>query len=566
MPSISFAPAARQIVLKTLLTFVLCIVAGGFFLHGQTFWLQLTWLGISLSVACIFGYLYTKRALRPFDDRLAALTESMNKLANGERVLIMPISKGATEPVLVPLINEFNEMVNAVSRNLYDTRSELMHQRTLDPLTGVLNRNALEEGIGIMQASVKQGGGGCTLLYFDIDQFKKINEAEAFSVGDDLLHQMGLRLTESLDPRGLLGRVASDEFAIALQNVAQDEGIRMAEAIRNLVRATPFEVEGRPIYLTVSIGVVSFGRHLDLSLENTNDPASVLARGMAACQTAKEMGGNRVFSVHDEITQKRTQYTTRSWVKRINGALEAGEFTLLFQPIRRLGPKTNDDLERCEVLLRMNESGGGFVLPVAFISVAERYDMMQSIDRWVVNRAIEDWRRATALTGTKPHAFSVNLSGHSLSSEAFARWLERKLAESQLPTHALAFEITETAAIESPEKARELVERLRAKGIKVYLDDFGAGLSSFQYLKHFAVDGIKIDGMFVRGVNKSRLDYALTESIVRVGKSMGLAITAEFVEDEDIANKLHQMGVEYGQGFGIGKPVPFNQAFGAKKQ
>jgi diguanylate cyclase (GGDEF)-like protein len=565
----SFAPAARQIVFTTLLIFVVLIVVGGFFVHGQNFWLQLTWLGISLFSAAGFAIWYTRRALKPFDDRIAALTESMNALSRGERIMVMPVGKDQTEPVLVPLINEFNEMAQAVSRNMHERQSELAHQRTLDPLTGVLNRSALEEGIGIMQASVRGDGVGCTLLYFDVDKFKMVNEAEAFAVGDELLRQIGLRLSESLDPRGLLGRVASDEFAMALQSVAQDEAIRMGEAIRNLVRATPFDVGGRPIHLTVSVGVIAFGRRLDLNIDS--DPASVLARGVAAAQTAKELGGNRVYSVHDETSAKRTQFTTRSWVQRINRAIEAGEFTLLFQPIQRLtvsGYATSsgavEDPQRCEVLLRMNETGGGLALPVAFISVAERYDLMQSIDRWVVSKSIQEWHRATRVMNGKAIAFSVNLSGHSLSSEPFARWLEKQLVDARIPTYGIAFEITETAAITAPEKARELVERLRAKGIKVYLDDFGAGLSSFQYLKHFAVDGIKVDGMFVRGITKSYLDYSLTESIVRVGKNMGLAITAEFVESEEVAKKLHQMGVEFGQGFGVGKPMPFDVAFGVK--
>ncbi len=558
--SASFAPAARQIIFSTLLVFVLLLVVGGFVLHGQDFWLQAFWMGVSLTCASGFALWFTKRALRPFDDRLAALADGMNKLAQGERVMVMPMSAAAVEPVLVPLINGFNAMAQSVARNINETKSELMHQRTLDPLTGALNRSALEEGIAVMQSSARPDSLGSSLLYFDIDKFKLINESEAFATGDELLRMMALRLAESLDPRGLLGRVASDEFAIALQTVAQDEAIRMADSIRNLVRATPFEVDGKSVYLTVSIGVVGFGRG---EIEENNLPAAVLARGGAACQTAKELGGNRVYSVHDETSAKRTQYTTRSWVRRISRALEGSEFTLVFQPITRLEPITTvseAEPNRCEVLLRMNETGGGLALPVAFISVAERYDLMQAIDRWVVAKSIEEWHRATSIR-KQPLAFSVNLSGHSLSSESFAKFLDRQLAEGGIPPYGLAFEITETTAITAPEKARDLVERLRSKGIKVYLDDFGSGLSSFQYLKHFAVDGIKIDGMFVRGITKSSLDYSLTESIVRVAKNLGLSTVAEYVENEEVAKKLKQMGVDFGQGYWVGKPIPFEQAF-----
>jgi len=199
---------------------------------------------------------------------------------------------------------------------------------------------------------------------------------------------------------------------------------------------------------------------------------------------------------------------------------------------------------------------------MSFIPVAERYDLMRTIDRWVVDRAFSDYRRLTRMRGdAHPVEFSINLSGHTLSSPEFADYVKQKLTEYSMPPQALFFEITETAAIANVERARSLIETLRAMGVRFYLDDFGSGLSSFNYLKHFPVDGIKIDGLFVKGVAKNYLDYALVESIQKIGTSLGLQTVAEYVETEEIAKKLMQIGISMGQGFYLAPPRPWEALF-----
>jgi EAL domain-containing protein (putative c-di-GMP-specific phosphodiesterase class I) len=215
-----------------------------------------------------------------------------------------------------------------------------------------------------------------------------------------------------------------------------------------------------------------------------------------------------------------------------------------------------------EALLRMSETGGELILPMTFIPVAERYDLMRTIDRWVVDRAFSDFRRLVRLRDQpNPAEFSINLSGHTLSSPEFAEFMQEKLAQYGVPPHCLYLEITETAAIANIERARSLIEQLRALGVRFYLDDFGSGLSSFNYLKHFPVDGIKIDGMFVKGIAKNYLDYALVESIHKIGISLGLQTVAEYVESEDIARKLLQIGITSGQGFHLSPPRTWETLF-----
>jgi EAL domain-containing protein (putative c-di-GMP-specific phosphodiesterase class I) len=217
---------------------------------------------------------------------------------------------------------------------------------------------------------------------------------------------------------------------------------------------------------------------------------------------------------------------------------------------------------RVEALLRMSETGGELILPMSFIPVAERYDLMRTIDRWVVERAFSDYRRLVKMRGeSSPAEFSINLSGHTLSSPDFAEFMKEKFTEYDVPPQSIFFEITETAAIANVERARALIEALRAMGVRFLLDDFGSGLSSFNYLKHFPVDGIKIDGLFVKGIAKNYLDYALVESIHKIATSLGLQTIAEYVETEEIARKLVQIGITTGQGFHLSPPRTWETLF-----
>jgi EAL domain-containing protein (putative c-di-GMP-specific phosphodiesterase class I) len=210
----------------------------------------------------------------------------------------------------------------------------------------------------------------------------------------------------------------------------------------------------------------------------------------------------------------------------------------------------------------MSETGGELILPMNFIPVAERYDLMRTIDRWVVDRAFSDFRRLVKQrNNATPAEFSLNLSGHTLSSPDFAEFMQDKFAEYGVPPSCLLLEITETAAIANVERARSLIEALRALGVRFLLDDFGSGLSSFNYLKHFPVDGIKVDGLFVKGVAKNYLDYALVESIYKIGNALGLQTIAEYVESEEIARKLIQIGIETGQGFYLAPPKSLESLF-----
>jgi diguanylate cyclase (GGDEF)-like protein len=562
--NLSFAPAVRQIVLSTLLVFILVLIVGALWLHDESFWRLASWMGVSLGCAALFAIWRSARVIRPFDNSVQALVKAMGQLARGERVAVMAIQHPKDLPALVPLVTEFNAMAQAVQTTLGNTRNELAHQRALDPLTGVANRAALETQLDHSMGVARDGGQHAALVYLDVDRFKLVNEALDTLGGDELLRQLAARLTDAIDPRASVGRVAADEFVVILQDRSLDAAIASAEVLRNAIRAVPFETRERPVTLTISAGVLPITREFLELLGHYSgaaaSPGDLLTAGAAACQTAKEMGADRVYAVRDRASAERTRLTTSSWLKRIHGALAQQQFRLVYQPIRSLDPTKAKPHARYEVLLRMLDRDGRYGMPGNFISVAERYDLMQALDRWVINQAIADWRKVAARGPNWP-VFSINLSGHSLSSESFMRELERTIVECGIPPEAICFELTETAAIANPERAREIIERLRQRGNKFWLDDFGAGLSSFNYIKHFPVDGIKIDGLFVRGITKTYLDYALTEAITRVAKALGLGTVAEYVESEEIAQKLRGLGIEYGQGYWIGRPLTWEETF-----
>ena len=453
------------------------------------------------------------------------------------------------------LAQEFQVQQGRLQERLDTARQQIFFLTNNDPLTGLPNRKSLEERLETAVASAKTQGATHALLYVDIDFFHRINDSFGHLAGDELLRRLTPVMQSSLRQGELLARIGGDEFAVLMENCSAEFAQAAATQLRDSVQAWQFEWNGKAFQVGVSVGIVAISK-LTPSL------SAVMSEADTACFTAKEQGRNRVFAFHDTSTSHYMRQTSRGWLKRINDALSEGAFTLLYQPILQIESPRAAGIPRVEALLRMSETGGELILPMSFIPVAERYDLMRTIDRWVIERAFSDYRRLAKLRDLPtPAEFSINLSGHTLSSPDFAEFIQAKLTEYGVAPACLFLEITETAAIANVERARALIEALRALGVRFYLDDFGSGLSSFNYLKHFPVDGLKIDGLFVKGIAKNYLDYALVESIQRIGTALGLQTVAEYVESEEIARKLTQIGVAYGQGFYLAPPKSWENLF-----
>jgi len=522
----------------------------------------LAWtLSTALAASLVSVFLLSSFIARAAVGEVEAVREAVRLVSSGAPA---PSLTGLSPPLdelkddMVRLAEDFHGQHARLQERLDIARQQIFFLSNNDPLTGLPNRKSFEERLESALASARSQGANHALLYIDIDFFHRINDSFGHLAGDELLRRITPVLRSSLREGEMLARIGGDEFAVLLENCGADFAQAAATQLRDAVQSWQFQWDDRGFQVGVSVGVAAITR-LAPSL------SALMSEADTACYTAKEQGRNRVFAFHDTSASQHMKQTSRGWLKRINDAMSEGAFSLLYQPIVAIGAPRGEGPTRVEALLRMSETGGELILPMSFIPVAERYDLMRTIDRWVVERAFSDFRRLAKLRETaSPAEFSINLSGHTLSSPDFIGFVQQKLTEYAVPPQCLYFEITETAAIANVERARSQIEALRAMGVRFYLDDFGSGLSSFNYLKHFPVDGIKIDGLFVKGIAKNYLDYALVEAIHKIGTSLGLQTVAEFVESEEIARKLVQIGVALGQGFHLSPPRTWEALFERK--
>ncbi|HVY06417.1 MAG TPA: EAL domain-containing protein [Burkholderiales bacterium] len=427
--------------------------------------------------------------------------------------------------------------------------AKLSYQASHDSLTGLINRSEFERRLGLALKSAAQLGRHHGVMYLDLDQFKIVNDTCGHAAGDQLLRQVSSVLQRRLREGDTLGRLGGDEFGVLLENCAPENSQRIAEELRQTVAECHFAWESRSFNVSVSIGLVNIEHGL-FTL------ADVLSAADTACYLAKENGRNRVQLYHAEDSELSIRQGEMEWIGRLQKALEEDRFVLYSQDIAGLDPahKLHD---HCEILIRMLDEKGELVPPMAFIPAAERYNLMPSIDRWVVRNAFAIIARQQAEQETGPAVYAINLSGASIGDERFLDYVREQLAHFKVAPQGICFEITETAAIAKLDKATHFINQLKSLGCLFSLDDFGAGMSSFAYLKHLPVDFLKIDGGFVKDMADDPIDRAMVEAINSVGHVMGKQTIAEFVDGERVVRMLREIGVDFAQGYGVAKPRPF---------
>lgn len=423
---------------------------------------------------------------------------------------------------------------------------QLTYQASHDSLTELANRRAFE--IHLQQAldSARVQRAEHVLLYLDLDQFKVINDTCGHIAGDVLLRELSRILQGRLRRQDILARLGGDEFGVLMERCALHDALRVANNLCSAVNEFRFGWGDKVFRMGVSIGVVAIDAH-------SESCASVLSAADSACYAAKDAGRNRahVYAEND-LALARRQGEMR-WVTRINQALEDNRFQLAFQPI--VPTQGLADGYHYELLLRMEDETGLIVMPGAFLPAAERYHLSGKLDRWVVGTAL-DWLSNNPAHLDELSLCAINLSGHSLGDRRLLDYLLGRLSKKSPLNHKLCFEITETAAIANFSSALYFIQTLKGIGCRFALDDFGSGFSSFAYLKKLPVDFLKIDGMFVEGVVDDPVSLAMVNSINEVGHVMGMETIAEFVENDHILDTLRTVGVNYAQGYGIGKPRP----------
>ena len=457
----------------------------------------------------------------------------------------------AIEQTVSPILDRENGVIGTVVvfRDVTMERSlanELAWQASHDALTGLVNRHEFERRLQELVDSARAQRINHVLLFMDLDQFKLVNDTCGHIAGDELLRQLSTLLAGKIRAVDTLARLGGDEFGLLLPGCNVEQGKTIAEKLRQEISEFRFVWEAKTFSIGVSAGLVEI-------LYESESSASLLSAADTACYMAKGRGRNRVCVHQAQDVEVRRLYGEAEWVNRITQAFEENRFRLYYQKIQPLRPEHHTAYR--EILLRLIDEQGQLVPPMAFIPAAERYNLMPTIDRWVV-RTLMAWMKAHPSLLPADSAVAINLSGQSLGDDSFASFVEEQLRRADIAPSRICFEITETAAIANLSHALRLMTDLRAMGCHFSLDDFGSGMSSFAYLKNLPVDSIKIDGAFVRDMLNDPTDFAMVEAITRIGHVMGLKTIAEYVESEAIMHRLADLGVDFVQGFGIHRPEP----------
>jgi diguanylate cyclase (GGDEF)-like protein/PAS domain S-box-containing protein len=420
----------------------------------------------------------------------------------------------------------------------------LHYQASHDALTGLINRREFENRLTTAVEAARQNPQARhVLLYLDLDQFKLVNDTCGHPAGDLLLKQITGVIQSRVREGDALARLGGDEFGVLLQDCTQDQALRIAENMRQAIRDYRFTWQGGALAVGVSIGIVEITNEIPTV-------ANVMSAADVACYAAKDSGRNRVQLYRADDMPER--HREMHWVSKLARARDESRFELFYQPIVPIGNRPHER-EHFELMLRLRDETGTIVTPAEFIPAAERYNIMPSIDRWVIRQALDRVVHRVA-SGVKPFTVAVNLSGTSLNDERFLEFLIAELSASELAAGAMCFEITETAAIENLSNVVYFMRELKNRGCHFALDDFGSGLSSFMYLKTLPVDYLKIDGQFVENVTRDPVDRSMVAAISQVGNSMGIQTIAERVESPEVFAELGRLGIGFAQGFYIAKP------------
>lgn len=439
---------------------------------------------------------------------------------------------------------------------LHEMTDTLKYQTSHDTLTGLLNRNELALRLNSTLAKINHEPAPVSAIFIDIDHFKVINDSCGTQAGDQLLRETAGRIRAQAGINDYSARIGGDDFILVhvgdqARSPLADEKMIAKELITEIQR-NPFRWNGKEFPITISIGIVN----LDPAFKNEHE---IMIAGTQTVIDAHESGGNKYIVYEREQTSGLGSIPLSEWISKIHETLTNDRFRLYFQPIQPL-EKGNTHM-KLEILLRMIDENGTVIQPGEFIPIAERYNLMPAIDRWVVRHSFESFKRLEA-SGDKlaKYIFCINLSGASLADESIIGFILDTAAELHIPTKQFCIEVTETNAILNLTSASRFIHILKERGFTFALDDFGSGFSSFNYLKNLPIDYLKIDGCFIRNMDRDEIDGTMVQAISSMCKVLGVKTIGEFAENEVIINKLRDIGVDYAQGYGIAKPQPLEQS------
>lgn len=420
-------------------------------------------------------------------------------------------------------------------------KRQLQKRANFDGITGLLNRQAFEEQLPQFASQAKR----IAVCYLDLEQFKLINDSCGHTAGDRMLALVARAIQSCLGPQTLLARLGGDEFGLV---ICDSTALSVAQQLKQIIAQVSLQVlhdKNCNYKVGLSIGV-AFGRAPYINALELLKDADI------ACIAAKAKGTNQIHFYDDKDKELTYQRNAPKWAVRIAQAIEENELLLYYQPIRGLGASSKR--QRMEILLRIQEPCGRILAPAQFIAAAERFKLMPEIDKEVIRKAFL-WLSLNPQLWPD-HCISINLSGNSLGAEGMVEYIAQQQHIFDIPSQCVCFEITETTAIQNRQRGMEMLRQLRKLGFSFALDDFGSGFASYGYLRELPVDYVKIDGCFVKNLAVNAKDYAIVKSIQDVCRVMGIETVAEFVENQEIIDRLQVIGINYAQGYAIGRPQP----------
>ena len=508
-------------------------------------------------IDALFPQLEGQRGPVVFEVPAVEGSESPND--KGYQAMVCPLTdrSGNVEGVVAQLGRIDNSKFDSASMRFMShivRKVEYVIEQSFDAMTGLMNRAGFEAQLQESAKSLADADDSHQIIYFDLDNLQLVNDTFSRTAGDEVIVRFSQMLEEVLPKSAVATRLTGDDFAILMTHSSVDDALELTARIRKDGQKLRYLQGDKSLQVTVSIGIAAF----DL---RSGDAGNALTAARIACDSAKDHGRDRI-EIYDQDNQSIIRrYDDMHLVSQIQQTLDSDGFELLAQPIVSLTGK--DSISRYEVLLRMKDSRGNRISSQAFFSAAERYQLMPQVDRWVLSTTIRKLAPHAGYLRETGAVFAVNLSGQSLGDDDILEFIEDEIETSGIPASSLCFEVTESAAVSNRAKAQSFIDALRKHGCRIALDDFGAGLSSFAYLKNFHVDTLKIDGSFIRDISENRISESMVAAITQVAKVMELETVAEYVESNKTKTLVAKLGVDFAQGHAIGKPAPLNELLAA---
>ncbi len=432
---------------------------------------------------------------------------------------------------------------------------QIARQARYDTLTGLLNRHAFCDRIELALTSAREKGLRHALVYFDLDRFRLVNTTCGHDAGDDLLQWVATRLYEIVGQNDAAGRIGADEFVLLLHNRDLLDAEQVVRKLQRTLHEFRFGWQNKTFTVEASMGLVPFGPEFLRA-------ADVLGAADQACRMAKDSGRSRLQIYLAEDQEMARSRRAMQWVASIQTHLSDGRLQLYGQEIHPLLAAKKHGLH-FEILVRVVTDDGRHESPVGIIQAAEDSRMMDEIDRYVVQKALQTLGALSREQMRGLHTCAINLSALSLLREGLLDYIVEQFGNYKVPPTKVCFEITETAAFANLSEVLWMMQELGAMGCRFAIDDFGSGHASYGYLESLPVDYVKIDGIFVRSMLDSPLHRAIVESVQRIGGLLNIDTVAESVETQPMADMLSTMGIHYAQGWLYGKPKPIADVLAA---